>query len=79
MIPESMKRPFWLVPVSILSVTGGMFFLAVYFFPEFSPHLRENMFRRGLHVAAPWVAFINIVIPVFALWFHTNRGEGDAD
>ena len=79
MIPESMKKPFWLVPVSILSVTCGMFLMTVYLVPEFAPHMYEKMFRRGLYVAAPWVAFINIVIPVFALWFHTNRGEGDAD
>lgn len=77
MIQESMKRPIWLVPVSILSVAGGMFFTTVYFIPGFAPHLHENMFRRGLHVVAPWVAFINIAIPVFGLWFHTNRGKGD--
>lgn len=78
MIPESMKKPFWLAPASILSVTAGMFLMTVYFVPSFAPHLHENMFRRGLHVAAPWVAFINIAIPVFGLWYHTSRG-GDAE
>ncbi len=50
MFPQSMKKPVWLIPFCILSMTGGIFFMLVYFFPEFAPKsAREHVSKRAAH------------------------------
>ena len=64
-----MKNPVWLMPCSILCLTAGIFLMLVYFWADFAPQLHENMFRRGVAPIIPFVAGINIVAPIFLLWY----------
>ena len=70
MIPNSMKKSWWLAPACVLSLTAGIFLLLVYFWPDFASRLHENMFHRGVYVIMPFIAGINIIAPIFCLWYH---------
>lgn len=72
MLPESLRKSRLLVLACIVSMTMGMFILAVYFFPSFAPELHEKMVRRGLYAQAPFIGGFSILAPVGALWYHTK-------
>lgn len=75
MLPITMKKPVWLVPVCIVDITIGIFLLLVIAAPGFTPDLKEKAARRGLTAFMVAVAGINIVGPITALWFHCRESE----
>lgn len=70
MLPESMKKPLWLVPVCIADITIGLFLLLAVTLPGFTPDLKEKAERRGLTGLLLAAAAINIAGPIGALWYH---------
>ncbi len=75
MIPKSMKNYPWLAPACIFNITLAIFLLLVYFFPDFAPRFHENMFRRGLYVLVPFVSCLNILWPIFTLWYFVQLDQ----
>lgn len=70
MLPITMKKPVWLVPLCILDLTIGLFLLLVVATSWFAPDLKDKTDRRGLTGLVYFIAVTNIVMPTFALWYH---------
>lgn len=85
MLPVTMKKPVWLVPVCVVDITIGLFLLLVVTLPGFTLDLKEKAARRGLTEFILVVAAINIAGPIGALWYHCHaserieRGETEGD
>ena len=75
MIPKSMKKPFWLAPACIMTLTMGIFLLLVYLWPDYAPRLHVNMFRRGVHVIIPLIAGISILSSISCLWYYVRLDQ----
>jgi hypothetical protein len=78
MIPKTMRKPVWLVPLCISDLTLGLLFLLVITVPEFTPEMRERAVRHGVTWLIFGIAAINITAPVTALLFHC-RASTSAD
>jgi len=70
MIPITMRKPVWLVPICISNLTIGLFLLLAIVVPGFTPDLREQAIRNGIITLIFAAAVINIIGPVMALAYH---------
>lgn len=75
MLPITMKKPLWLVPLCILDITIGLFLLLAVTTTWFAPDLKEKAERRGMTGFAVIAALINIAGPITALWYHCRESE----
>ncbi|TSK09133.1 MAG: hypothetical protein FPO08_07520 [Geobacter sp.] len=74
MLPITMKKPVWLVPMCILDLTIGLFLLLVVGTSWFAPDLRDKAERRGLTGLVFLIAIANVAMPTVALWYHCRVG-----
>jgi hypothetical protein len=77
MIPVSMKKPLWLAPCCIVSLTLGIF-LALVVTTGLYPELKDRADRRGGTGFLLMVGISNVTFPIAALWWHTRAYERHA-
>lgn len=70
MIPKSMKKPVWLVPVCIASLTLGIF-LILTVSTGFAPDLRDRADSRGGIGFLLLAGVLNILGPIGCLLYHS--------
>lgn len=75
MLPITIKKPVWLVPLCILDLTIGLFLLLVVASSWFAPDLKDKADRRGLIGFIYMISFVNIAGPTVALWYHCKASE----
>lgn len=74
LIPQTMKRTVWLFPLCIMGVTLGIFML-LFAHTDMDPELSDRISRRGGTEFCTFFGLLNILCPVWLLWFHSDRSE----
>ncbi len=66
-MPKSLKERPWLIPLSILSLTLGIYIILTYAFPGFAPFLRERLAVKRLSVQVLALGLLEVALPILLL------------
>jgi len=73
MVPDSIRKPWFIVPLCICSLTLGLLLLFFLIFPDYYGEVHERIMRRNFFVVVATLGTLCVSLPIILLFLATRE------